>query len=121
MSEQHKISEYINKMSFKKKLGVGFSPDEVYEAIYDLTNKSTGEQTELYALDYGDISNFLSLNIPIIYSLSTKFLAHPKEIKVTLEAAKAKFKDKDIIAIFKPNTYSRTRDFKDQFYQFQFH
>ena len=38
MSEQHKISEYINKMSFKKKLGVGFSPDEVYEAIYDLTN-----------------------------------------------------------------------------------
>ena len=36
---------------------------------------------------------------------------HPTEIKVTLEAAKAKFKDKDIIAIFKPNTYSRTKDF----------
>lgn len=38
MSDQHKISEYIEKMSFKKKLGVGFSPDEVYEAICDLTS-----------------------------------------------------------------------------------
>ena len=40
---------------------------------------------------------------------------HPTEIKVTLEAAKAKFKDKDIIAIFKPNTYSRTKEFTDDF------
>ena len=36
---------------------------------------------------------------------------HPTEIRVTLEAAKAKYKDKDIIAIFKPNTYSRTKEF----------
>ena len=36
---------------------------------------------------------------------------HPTEIKVTLEAAKAKYKDKDIIAVFKPNTYSRTKEF----------
>ena len=40
---------------------------------------------------------------------------HPTEIKVTLEAAKAKFKDKDIVAIFKPNTYSRTEEFYDDF------
>ena len=40
---------------------------------------------------------------------------HPTEIKVTLEAAKAKFKDKDIIAIFKPNTYSRTKEFTEDF------
>ena len=40
---------------------------------------------------------------------------HPTEIKVTLEAAKAKYKDKDIIGIFKPNTYSRTKDFYKDF------
>ena len=40
---------------------------------------------------------------------------HPTEIKVTLEAAKAKYPDKDIIGIFKPNTYSRTKEFTDDF------
>ena len=40
---------------------------------------------------------------------------HPTEIKVTLEAAKAKYKDRDIIAVFKPNTYSRTKEFPKEF------
>ena len=40
---------------------------------------------------------------------------HPTEIKVTLEAVRQKFPDKRIVAIFKPNTYSRTRDFKFEF------
>ncbi len=40
---------------------------------------------------------------------------HPTEIKATLEAAKNKYKDKKIIAIFIPNTYSRTKDFTDGF------
>ena len=40
---------------------------------------------------------------------------HPTEIKVTLEAAKQKYPTKRIVAIFKPNTYSRTRDFQNEF------
>ena len=40
---------------------------------------------------------------------------HPTEIRVTLEAARLKYPDKKLIAIFKPNTYSRTRDFKEDF------
>lgn len=40
---------------------------------------------------------------------------HPTEIKATLEAAKQKYPDKRLIAIFKPNTYSRTKDFADKF------
>ena len=40
---------------------------------------------------------------------------HPTEIKVSLEAAKAKYPEKDIVAIFKPNTYSRTKEFTDDF------
>lgn len=57
MSEQHKISEYINKMSFKKKLGVGFSPDEVYEAIYDLTNM----YNEMLSNTYREVSELRSM------------------------------------------------------------
>lgn len=40
---------------------------------------------------------------------------HPTEIKVTLEAAKQKFPNKKIIAVFMPNTYSRTKDFTNEF------
>ena len=40
---------------------------------------------------------------------------HPTEIRVTLEAAKQKYPSKKLIAIFKPNTYSRTVDFTDEF------
>jgi len=40
---------------------------------------------------------------------------HPTEIKVTLEAVRQKYPDKRLVVIFKPNTYSRTKDFKDEF------
>ena len=40
---------------------------------------------------------------------------HPTEIKATLEAVRQKYPHKRVVAIFKPNTYSRTRDFKDDF------
>ena len=40
---------------------------------------------------------------------------HPTEIKVTLESARQKYPNKDIIAVFLPNTYSRTKDLMDDF------
>lgn len=40
---------------------------------------------------------------------------HPTEIKVTLEAARQKYPDKEIVAIFLPNTYSRTEALMDDF------
>ena len=40
---------------------------------------------------------------------------HPTEIKSTLEAVKQKYPHKRIVVVFKPNTYSRTRDFKEEF------
>ncbi|MBR2677873.1 MAG: UDP-N-acetylmuramate--L-alanine ligase [Bacilli bacterium] len=40
---------------------------------------------------------------------------HPTEIKATIEAAKQRFPDKRIVVIFRPNTYSRTKDFKNEF------
>lgn len=40
---------------------------------------------------------------------------HPTEIEKTIEAARLKYPDKKVVAIFKPNTYSRTHDLKDWF------
>jgi UDP-N-acetylmuramate--alanine ligase len=40
---------------------------------------------------------------------------HPTEIKATIEAVRQRFPNKRLVVVFKPNTYSRTKDFKDQF------
>ena len=40
---------------------------------------------------------------------------HPTEIKVTLDAVKQKYPDKKLKVLFVPNTYSRTKDFKNEF------
>lgn len=40
---------------------------------------------------------------------------HPTEINATLAAVKQKYPEKEIIAVFKPNTYSRTEKFYKEF------
>lgn len=40
---------------------------------------------------------------------------HPTEIKVTIESARQKYPNKEVVAIFLPNTYSRTAALKDDF------
>ena len=40
---------------------------------------------------------------------------HPTEIQATIQAARSKYPDKPIVAIFQPHTYSRTLAFLDQF------
>lgn len=40
---------------------------------------------------------------------------HPTEIKVTLEAARQKYPNKELVVVFKPNTYSRTAAFPKEF------
>ena len=38
---------------------------------------------------------------------------HPNEVKSTINAIKQKYPDKDIIAIFQPHTFTRTKEFAD--------
>jgi UDP-N-acetylmuramate--alanine ligase len=40
---------------------------------------------------------------------------HPTEIKVTLEGARQKYPDKRLVVVFRPNTYSRVKDFPNEF------
>lgn len=49
------------------------------------------------------------------YTIIDDYAHHPTEIEVTIDAARQKYKDKKIIAIFLPNTYSRTEALKDDF------
>ena len=40
---------------------------------------------------------------------------HPQEVKVTIKAARQKYPDKLVIAVFKAHTFSRVKDFLDDF------
>jgi UDP-N-acetylmuramate--alanine ligase len=40
---------------------------------------------------------------------------HPTEIKATIEATKYKYKNRDVVAIFQPHTFTRTKTFLDEF------
>ena len=40
---------------------------------------------------------------------------HPTEIKATIESARQKYPSKKIVAVFMPNTYSRYRDYAEEF------
>lgn len=38
---------------------------------------------------------------------------HPEEVKVTIKAARQKYPDKKIVAVFQPHTFSRTQEFAE--------
>ena len=38
---------------------------------------------------------------------------HPNEVKATIKAAKQKYPDKKIVAVFEPHTFTRTKEFAD--------
>ncbi|HLG27419.1 MAG TPA: cyanophycin synthetase, partial [Paenisporosarcina sp.] len=40
---------------------------------------------------------------------------HPTEIKATIQSTRQKYPDREIIAIFQPHTFSRTRTFLNEF------
>src|SRR5690606_699968 len=40
---------------------------------------------------------------------------HPREVRATIEAARQKYPTREIVAIFQPHTYTRTKTFLDEF------
>lgn len=80
-------------------MNLGITTDKIKELLKDFRNAERRFQEE-------KVGNSIIID---------DYAHHPTEIKVTLEAAKAKYPNKDIIAIFKPNTYSRTKEFTDDF------
>ena len=40
---------------------------------------------------------------------------HPNEIRATIKAARQKYPDKKIVAVFEPHTFSRTKEFAEEF------
>ena len=74
--------------------------DKIFEALKTFKNAKRRFAIERY------INNI---------TLIDDYAHHPTEIKVTLEAARQKYPNRKLIVVFRPNTYSRTKDFTDDF------
>ncbi|WP_077700521.1 UDP-N-acetylmuramate--L-alanine ligase [Staphylococcus hominis] len=54
--------------------------------------------------------NFVSKQV-----LVDDYAHHPREISATIETARKKYPNKDVVAVFQPHTFSRTQAFLDEF------
>ena len=78
---------------------LGFSYEAIHHALENFVNaKRRFETTEI-----GDTI------------IVDDYAHHPTEIKATLLAARQKYPDRKIVVVFRPNTYSRIKDFKNEF------
>lgn len=73
------------------------------EQIHDLLTNFQNAQRRFAIEEVGDTV------------LIDDYAHHPTEIQVTLEAVRQKYPNKKLAVVFKPNTYSRTKDFYKDF------
>ena len=86
--------------AIKAAVTLGFDPGKAAAALKDFTG--TTRRSEQIA----------DLNGILVYD---DYAHHPREIQATLQAAKAKFPGRKLIAIFQPHTYSRTKALLTEF------
>ena len=94
---KHMVGNATAAILIARELGV--AKDKIYQALLSFKNAK-----RRFAIE--------KVNKTIIID---DYAHHPTEIKATLEAARQKYPNKNLVAVFKPNTYSRTKDFTDQF------
>ncbi|MBR2248632.1 MAG: hypothetical protein IJ880_16745 [Bacilli bacterium] len=94
---EHMVLDAAAAIALTKELG--FTKDEIHASLETFVNAKRRFAEE-------------KINGSIIID---DYAHHPTEIKVTLEAIKQKYPNKKLIVVFVPNTYSRTKDFTDEF------
>lgn len=94
---KHMVSDTVAAILMCRELGI--SKEAIYDALK--TFKNAKRRFAISRIDETIIVD--------------DYAHHPTEIKDTLEAVRQKFPDKRVVVVFKPNTYSRTIDFKNEF------
>ena len=94
---KHMVSNVCAAIIICRELGI--SRDTIHEALLNFKNAK-----RRFAIE--KVRNTIIVD---------DYAHHPTEIKATLEAVRQRFPDKRLVVIFRPNTYSRTKDFKNEF------
>jgi len=85
-------------------VAVGFELDIPFSVITDALAEFGGVIRRFQVL--GDYSGVIVVD---------DYAHHPTEIRATLRAARQRFPERRIVAVFQPHTYTRTRDFASAF------
>ena len=94
---KHMILNSCAAILIARELGV--PKDKIFESLRTFENAKRRFAIEKYG------------NTTII----DDYAHHPTEIKATLEAVKQKYPNRRVVVVFRPNTYSRTKDFTKEF------
>lgn len=73
------------------------------EAVHDLLKTFSNAKRRFKENTFGDVVTI------------DDYAHHPTEVKVTINSARQKYPNKEIVAVFLPNTYSRTKDLMEDF------
>lgn len=73
------------------------------DTIHDLLQTFVNAKRRFKEYTYGDIV------------IVDDYAHHPTELRVTLESARQKYPEKEVVGVFLPNTYSRTQALLDDF------
>ncbi|WP_125982174.1 UDP-N-acetylmuramate--L-alanine ligase [Loigolactobacillus iwatensis] len=77
--------------------------------------KISGDEVARELLSFKGVKRRFSERKMADMTIIDDYAHHPSEIKATLDAARQKYPDKEIIAVFQPHTFSRTIAYLDDF------
>ena len=108
----------------EKSIKVKFNMPGKHNACNALAAFAIGRSLKIKEIDITkSLSTFKGVKRRFSYILKTPkiliddYAHHPSEIKAVYESLESLYPDKNIMAIFQPHLFSRTRDFIDQFAQ----
>ena len=94
---RHMVANAAAAITICKEIGISY--EDIHKALESFINAKRRMETEVI----GDTT------------IIDDYAHHPTEIKATLEGIKQKYPHKKIVVVFRPNTYSRTKDFTNEF------
>ena len=94
---KHMVANSAAAITFAKEIGLSYK--DIHKALESFVNAKRRMETTI-------IGNTIIID---------DYAHHPTEIKVTLEGIRQKYPNNKIVVVFRPNTYSRTKDFTKEF------
>ncbi len=94
---KHMVANATSAITFCKEIGLSY--EQIHRALETFVNAKRRMETEVVGTT----------------TIIDDYAHHPTEIKVTLEGVKQKYPNSKIVVVFRPNTYSRTKDFTNEF------
>ena len=94
---KHMVLNVLGSIAILKNIGIS------YNDIHKYIEEFKGAKKRFNIKEFGDVVEI------------DDYAHHPTEIKVTIESARQKYPTKEVVAVFLPNTYSRTKDLMNDF------